>query len=392
MQQGQIFKRRGHWHLKFYRTDMVNGQPRRVRSTQKLAPVSDEYRSKKDVRGLAADILEPLNRGSVTPESGLTFADFTEKLFLPHIKAKRKPSTAKFYRVMFENHLKDRVGKIRLRDFSTRHAQEVLDALDSTNLTHQSLLRIKTTMSAIFTYARQREAIRTANPIQGCKAEGKRRHAERYAYSLDEISKMLTELSEPARTACAVAAFTGLRQGEIRGLRWEDYTGEELNVRRSIWETHVGEAKTERSEDAVPVIPVLHEMFDAHRKRSPRTGPADYIFSGEKKGFALQLDNLTKRIIEPILGDRWHGWHAFRRGLATNLYGLRVPPKVIQRILRHAAVETTNRHYVIIDAAESEAAMKRLTREMKRKGLKWGPDAAKRGPNGVQSKPQKARK
>jgi integrase len=387
VQTGQIFKRRGHWHLKFYRTDMVNGQPKRVRTTRRLAPVSDLYRSKKDVRPLATDILDPLNRGSVNPESGLSFAEFTEQQFLPHVKAKRKPSTAKFYRVLFENHLKDRVGKIRMRDFSTRHAQEVLDALDSTELTHQTLLRIKTTMSAIFTYARQREVIRHANPVQGCKAEGKRSQAERYAYSLDEVSKMLTALPEPARTSCAVAAFTGLRAGEIRGLRWEDYTGEELNVRRSVWETFVGEAKTERSEGAVPVIPVLREMLDDHKKRSPRKGGVDYIFAGEKMGFALQLDNLTRRTIMPALGEKWHGWHAFRRGLATNLYGLRVPPKVIQKILRHAAVETTNRHYVIIDAAESEAAMKRLTREMKRKGLKWG-QGSKRGP----AKPAKSRK
>lgn len=199
------------------------------------------------------------------------------------------------------------------------------------------------------------------------------------------------ELPEPAGTACAVASFTGLRMGEIRGLRWEDYNGEELNVRRSVSETHVGEAKTEGSEGAVPVIPVLREMLDEHRKRSPRTGPGDYIFAGEKMGFALKLDNLTRRIIMPVLGDRWHGWHAFRRGLATNLCDLRVPPKVIQSIRRHASVETTNRHYVIIDAAKSEAAMKRLTREMKRKGLKWDPES-KRGPNGVQSKPQKAPK
>lgn len=34
----------------------------------------------------------------------------------------------------------------------------------------------------------------------------------------------------------------------------------------------------------------------------------------------------------------WHGWHAFRRGLATNLYGLGVADKTIQAILRHSVL------------------------------------------------------
>src|SRR5437762_8575830 len=37
----------------------------------------------------------------------------------------------------------------------------------------------------------------------------------------------------------------------------------------------------------------------------------------------------------------WHGWHAARRGLGSNLYHLGTPEKVIQRILRHANVSTT---------------------------------------------------
>jgi hypothetical protein len=51
-----------------------------------------------------------------------------------------------------------------------------------------------------------------------------------------------------------------------------------------------------------------------------------YIFAGAKNNFALNLDNLTKRSIRPALGDKWQGWHSFRRELPTNLYTLGVPP------------------------------------------------------------------
>ena len=44
----------------------------------------------------------------------------------------------------------------------------------------------------------------------------------------------------------------------------------------------------------------------------------------------------------------WYGWHAFRRGPATNLHRLDVSDKVIQQILRHANVTTTINIYVKI--------------------------------------------
>lgn len=46
---------------------------------------------------------------------------------------------------------------------------------------------------------------------------------ETYAYSLDEIQTILSLLPEPAATAFAVAAFMGLRHGEIQGSLWESY-------------------------------------------------------------------------------------------------------------------------------------------------------------------------
>jgi integrase len=57
---------------------------------------------------------------------------------------------------------------------------------------------------------------------------------------LDEIAAMMKITPQPAVTIIAVAGFTGLRRGEIRGLQWEDYTTSvsgsmaTLRVNRSI--------------------------------------------------------------------------------------------------------------------------------------------------------------
>jgi len=88
-------------------------------------------------------------------------------------------------------------------------------------------------------------------------------------------------------------------------------------------------------------------------KRIGRTRtPASYfLFEGEK-GRPLNLNNLSRRVIHPAVGSLWRGWHGFRRALATNLARLGVRDKVIQEILRHANVATTQASYIIVDRAE----------------------------------------
>lgn len=56
----------------------------------------------------------------------------------------------------------------------------------------------------------------------------------------------------------------------------------------------------------------------------------------------------------------WHGWHAFRRGLATNLHDLGVDDKTIQAILRHSNVAVTQACYIKTLRKQSIAAMQKL--------------------------------
>ncbi len=77
----------------------------------------------------------------------------------------------------------------------------------------------------------------------------------------------------------------------------------------------------------------------------------------------VALDSILKWQIKPKVkeaGFEWHGWHAFRRGLATNLYQLGVPDKTIQAILRHSNLLTTMNSYVKSVPADAIAAMRSL--------------------------------
>jgi len=84
-------------------------------------------------------------------------------------------------------------------------------------------------------------------------------------YSLAEVMAMLRVLPDPARTTVAVAAFSELRRCEIRGLLWEHYSGDELKVARSVWESFVNETKNRKSKASVPVIELLRRLLDYRR-------------------------------------------------------------------------------------------------------------------------------
>jgi hypothetical protein len=56
----------------------------------------------------------------------------------------------------------------------------------------------------------------------------------------------------------------------------------------------------------------------------------------------------------------WHGWHAARRGLGSNLYRLSASPKVIQRILRHSNVSTTQACHILPVGDDVRDAMAKL--------------------------------
>jgi len=73
----------------------------------------------------------------------------------------------------------------------------------------------------------------------------------------------------------------------------------------------------------------------------------------------------TKRVDDENF-PRWHGFHAGRRGLGSNLYRLGVPEKIIQKILRHSDVATTMTYYVKANDKDTAVAMKKLEEEVAR--------------------------
>ena len=84
-------------------------------------------------------------------------------------------------------------------------------------------------------------------------------------------------------------------------------------------------------------------------------------------GKPFNMDALSRDVIVPLVkkaGVQWHGWHAFRRGLATNLYRLGVSDKTIPRILRQANVGVTQACHIKTADSDAAAAMQQFERSL----------------------------
>jgi integrase len=365
-QKGYIFKKGNGWFLRYYDSTFgADGRTTRRAKCKKLADCGGQYRSKTSVKPLAEEFLRPFNEGRYTLNSGMTVRDFVEQHYLPSTKNQKRPSTYDGYRKMWRTHLQDRMV-MALRDFRTVDCEKLLNQIANTrHLGVRTIAHIKHLLSGIFRYAIRTGYLNGTNPIRDAVLPTAKPAGDTYAYTLDEISKMIELLPASVKTIVAVAAFTGLRRGELRGLEVQDYTPGSLMVRQSIWKKTVGAPKGKRGIGAVPVIPWLGHILDAYIEVR---GPKKYLFE-TIHGAPSDLDYLVQSEILPALEGHslsWHGWHAFRRGLATNLHQLGVVDIVIQAILRHSDVAVTRESYIKRDGIDprSMAAMQALETHM----------------------------
>lgn len=375
-QRGYVFHKGKSWFVRYCDDVMQpDGAIRRQQVCKKLTvDYGGEYRTQKSVQPFVAEILGPLNSGRLNPQSTMLVSEFVEKIYLgEYVEKNFRAATKRQYRVVWENYLKARIGKLTLRDFRTVHGERMLAQIAAqAKLGRSSLRHCKAFLSGAFKQAKRLGILDGVNPIMDVSIPRVPEAAEdTYAYSLSEIKAMLAMLEEPARTVVLTAAFTGLRKSELRGLTWSSFDGKELSVTRSVWNSTVSEPKMRRSRSPIPVVRQLSDALQAHRLRMGVVAEPGLPIFQAGNGKPLNLDNLVRRVIVPALcvcaicekredehepqahtfeRDKnlplWHGWHAFRRGLATNLHTMGVADKDIQAILRHSTVGLTQNVYI----------------------------------------------
>jgi len=158
-------------------------------------------------------------------------------------------------------------------------------------------------------------------------------------------------------------AETGLRAGEVAGLRVEDVALDSITVAQSVW---AGEEQSPKTQSAVRKIAISTQPAELLWKQVERQIAAGHSFLfSVSTGSPLDMDVERRRRLKPTLKDLkipQAGYHAFRHFNVSVQDSLRVPLKTIQERIGHALTGsfTLDVHGHTLDWRENEEAAQKL--------------------------------
>lgn len=416
-QRGHIFesysgtgddKRVVAFNVRYYVTELVDGKPVRKQKSERLCANDashklecnkrgkckpDPQREKKPawcrpIQALADAVMDRINKISGTPdpdapEDDLKIADFWEATYLPHLKSDVKPSTLNGYEKIWKGVLSAEFNEKTLKQYQTKTGTQFLTDLAMGKITGRkcgtrTIANVKSLARAMFGHAAALGLIEN-NPWHDAKSLKKTESRGRLAYTLDEAEAIVNALADhaPCQLVFALAAFLGLRPGEIEGLKFSDAVDGWLHVRRASWRGIVGTTKTQESVASVPLIEPVRTMFESWRVKCGNAADG-WLFpsnrcdeNGELK--PMILHGLVKRVIIPALNKEkitWRGLYCGRHACATLLTQLTGDATAAQYVLRHKNLATTTAVYVEATQAPAIAGMKLMeTKLAERKAL-----------------------
>ena len=349
-QTGYIFESAsGAFHVRYYTTEIVDGQPKRVQKSHLLCRKDNKYFSRtcKAVKLKREEFMLTVNVSQVN-EQDMRVTDFWEQRYLPFVQENMKASTVSGYKQIWSQHLNDHFGDMTLQDYRTHVGSSFLLTLTKTQ-GRRTLNHIRSLASGIFTHA-MNEGRLESNPWHDVRILGKVRPPKPTAhYTLEEAENIVSALVEyvDCQLMIALSFFAGLRPSEIAGLRWEDFDGQSVNIRRANVRNVIGTCKTPESVATLPLLTQVLIPLSLWRAKcgNPKEG---WIFKNER-GNPQDLKDVVRRTIRPTLKAKkleWKGLYAGRRGAATAIIGLTGGNyAAAQELLRHKHMSTTLNFY-----------------------------------------------
>ena len=326
-QDGHIYEAFNAFHVRFYQTEIIDGQPRRVQRSRKLCAKDQKHHSCacKPVRKLCEEFIGTINAQIGTqPDKDVTVADFWRNTYLPFVQENKRASTVYGYKKLWASNLQEHFGTRTLAEYRPVDGNKYLESLTKT-LGRNSLQHVRSLASGIFTRAVNQGLI-DVNPWTAVRLQKKVRAPEpTVAYTLDQTIAILKALSTRVDAALvfSLAAFLGMRPSEIAGLRWEDIYDEEIHIRQAVVRGIAGDTKTPQSQRTLPLLEPVRSLIAAYHEQCAGISTG-WLFTG-RTAQPVKMESFIKHAIMPAVRKAelpWYGLYAARRSCATNLVAL----------------------------------------------------------------------
>jgi integrase len=146
-------------------------------------------------------------------------------------------------------------------------------------------------------------------------------------------------------TLYLTAAMTGLRQGELIGLRWRDvdFEARKIRVVSPYVRSEFGDPKSAGSSRSVPMAERVADALSELRQRSYYAHDRDLVFSHPETGNPLDRSKLVRRFKQALdrAGVHRITFHELRHTFGTRMAAAGIPMRTLQHWMGHADSKTT---------------------------------------------------
>jgi integrase len=242
-------------------------------------------------------------------------------------------------------HLKPSIGGIGIKDLGPLDVEELYRGKLRSGLSARTVQIIHATLHKAL-----KQALRWAlvpKNVTEVVTPPRYRKKEVRTLSPEEVKILLrTARGERFEALYVLAVTTGLRQGELLGLKWGDLDlkKDTLRVRRTVRNGEVNPPKSACSTRSVHLTGVA---VRALREHGEKNGEGYWVFP-TRNGNPVSRHNLVNRSWRPLLeraGLPRIPFHNLRHTCASLLLSQGVHPKLVQELLGHADVTTTLNTY-----------------------------------------------
>ena len=273
-----------------------------------------------------------------------TFADATaEWLRYVEFDRQRRPTTLRDYRHICDRYLLPIFGALPLRAMSS----ELIDnyrvhLVERGEFKPRTINKYLLVLHAIFRRAQRRYGL-SVNPVAGIERQPVRRSGDFRVLSGEEVAALARHaVNEIDAAIFTTAAFSGLRLGELRALRWRDvdFPKRIIHVRRS-YTMGLEDVPKSGKVRAVPMIDQVARVLDGLSRRGHLVGVNDLVFPGP--GGAFFEDSALRRRYYRALklaGIEHLRFHDLRHTFGT-LAVQAFPLSDVKAYMGHADIATT---------------------------------------------------
>jgi integrase len=303
----------------------------------------------------AREFKRSLHGSGKQPTTTLTVADYYEgwiDTYRGRTARGLDEDTRTEYRRSFLHHvLPFPIAREKLRDVTSSDLDCWFTDLENAGITCPSIRKARAAVSAMLATAAQASHI-PANPASGVRyvPSEKPVKRERRKLTADDELAIIAALPEQWQLFFSLLAESGVRIGELLGLRWRNvHLGDDPHV-YICEQFRKGQYKALKTEASKARVPISAPMASWLSRVRPTSGEDTPVFPSAV-GTPLNYSNVYNRVLQPALkacglDGQGVGFHAFRRACGSLLVNAGLDLKQVQQRLRHAQLATTLSAYV----------------------------------------------